>query len=694
MTWTKSILTIATMVPLACASTAAPPASQPASSAATPADTGPKTEEVSLADVGLDSKAIDRNVDPCSDFYQFACGGWISATEIPGDKPRWVRSFSEINKRNRMDLKDILENAAKGSEDPVDQKIGAYYKACMDEPAIEQAALKPISKLLIAAKRIRRRRDVVTTTLLFHQHGIWPLFDISALQDFKDATRVIAYLDQNGLGLPDRDYYTDETDERKKLRKGYQAHVARMLRLGGLSARAAARGARDVLRIETELAKVSLTRVERRNPNKLYNRIDRAGVVKTVPRFDWKRYFKGLGYPELETINVTSPAFFAGVNKLLVKIPPSSWRNYFVWHALHGTADSLPKAFVDENFKLTQLLEGTDEQEPRWKRCVAATDSALGELLAQSFVKKRFAGESKGAAERYVAEIAAALRGRFSELDWMDETTRAASEKKLGTLAYLIGYPDKWKVYDFEIGATHADNQLAASAFELKDRLSRMGQPVDRTRWEMTPPTVNAYYNPLKNQMVFPAGILQPPFYSVDAHVPVNLGAMGMVVGHELTHGFDDQGSQFDQDGNLKAWWPAEVRDAFNKQTQCVEKQYDGYEVLPGVNLNGKLTLGENIADLGGLLLAFRAYRSMRKEAEVKKVAEGFSEDQQFFLANAQVWCSKQREAFAKMRATTDPHSAPRFRVNGPMSNLSEFAEAFQCKPGSKMNPGNQCVIW
>ena len=694
MSWIRPLCILATILPVACASAPPTPASAPSSTPAS-APTGPKTETVSMAAVGLDAAALDRSVDPCDDFYQFACGGWIKATEIPADRPRWVRSFNEINKRNRADLKAILEGAATGaSDDPGEQKLGAYFNACMDEAAVEKAGTKPIAPLLKAARRIRSRRGVVDAAVLFHKHDIWPLFDISASQDFKDATQVIAYIDQNGLGLPDRDYYTDDSDEKKKIRKEYQGHVARMLQLAGQSPRRALRAARDVMTIETAIAQVSLTRVERRNPQKLYNKIDRAGVVKNSPRFDWKRYLTGMGYPELESINVTSPTFLKGMNALLGRIRPSQWQSYFTWHALHATAPMLNKAFVDENFKLTKLLLGTDQLPPRWRRCVNSTDGALGELLAQSFIEKRFAGESKAAAERYVKEIANALRGRFKELTWMDDATRAASDKKLGTLAYLIGYPDSWKEYDFEVGANYAENVLAAEAWQVKDRLDRIGKPVDRKRWSMTPPTVNAYYNPLKNQMVFPAGILQPPFYSVDAHVPVNLGAMGMVVGHELTHGFDDQGSQFDQNGNLSAWWPKEVRTAFEKETQCVEKQYDAYEVLPDVRLNGKLTLGENIADLGGLLLAFRAYKSMTADADSKKMAEGFTEDQQFFLANAQVWCAKARDEYMKLRAATDPHSAPRFRVNGPMSNLPAFAEAFQCKPGTKMNPGNQCVVW
>ena len=662
-----------------------------------------------MASVGLDAAALDRTVDPCEDFYQFACGGWIKSAEIPAEKPMWVRSFSEISKRNREDLKAILEQARTVANtvdpsgldqvepsrvDPVAQKLGKFYGACMDEAAIEKAGLTPIRPLLRAASKIRRSSDVAAATLVFHQHGVWPLFDIAGGQDYSDATQVIAFIDQNGLGLPDRDFYLQDTDDKKKIRKEYRAHVARMMQLAGRSKRLAARAAKDVMTIETALAKIAMSRVDRRDPKKLHNLINRPGVVKAAGRFKWKAYFAGIGQPDIETINVTSPAYLEGINKLLGTIRPSQWRSYFTWHALHRTADTLPKAFVDEHFKLTQLLRGIEKQEPRWRRCVIATDSYLGELLAQTYVKKRFAGESKTAAERYVSEIATALRGRFKKLGWMDDATRTASDEKLKTLEYLIGFPDKWKTYDFEVTDSYASNVLAGRAWQVNDRLSQIGQPVDRGRWEMTPPTVNAYYHPRKNHMVFPAGILQPPFYSVDAHVPVNLGGMGMVVGHELTHGFDDEGSQYDPYGNLKAWWPADVRKKFEEQTKCVENQYAAYEPLPGVKLNGKLTLGENIADLGGLTLAFRAFQAIRADAKVVKVAEGFTEAQQFFLGNAQAWCSKIREPFARMLATTDPHSPPRFRVNGPMTNIPAFAEAFQCKKGSKMNPDNQCLVW
>lgn len=690
-----------------------------------PEPPGKPTVQRTLAEVGLEAAALDRSVDPCTDFYSFACGGWIKNTQIPSDKARWVRSFSVIHEENEKELRRILEEAGKATDaEPVKQTLGGYYAACMDEQAIEAQGTKPLEPLLKQVRSIRDQKSLIAAVTKLHQHRIWALFDISAQQDFADATRIIAFMDQNGLGLPDRDYYVLEPaalpthtsdpgkhpsevkaappskealealEKKKKLLADYEAHVARMLELGGMAGYAAKAAAKDVLKIETALAQVSKTKVERRDPKKLYNKVDREGVEKTVPRFDWKSYFTALGTPELKDISVTSREFFAGVNDLLPKFKPAQWKNYLTWQVLHAMAPTLSKAFVEEDFKLQKLLTGQEEIEARWKRCVAATDDALGEALAQPFVEEHFAGDSKTAAESYVHAIAAAFEKQVEHLDWMDPTTRQRAKAKLKAMAYLIGYPSKWKQYDFAVAKDFAANVLAAEEWKLKDDLSQLGKPVDRERWEMSPPTVNAYYHPNKNHMVFPAGILQPPFYDVKAAVAVNLGAMGMVVGHELTHGFDDEGSQFDKDGNLKNWWEPPVEKTFKGKTACVADQYSSYEVLPGVKINGKLTLGENIADMGGLKLAFGAYRSLRKDAAEHVEAEGFTEDQQFFISNGQIWCAKYREEAARMQVVNDPHSAPRFRVNGPLSNLPEFAEAFQCKAGTPMNPENRCSVW
>lgn len=669
--------------------------SNPETPTAEAAGEATKTVEVKMEEVGLSEAALDRKVKPCDDFYAFACGGWLEKTEIPGDKSRWVRSFSEIAQRNEQDLKNLLEKAVgDSSDDPVVQKVGTYFGACMDEKAVEDAGVAPLKPLMAAIGKVRNAKTLAPVLAQLHRHQVWAFFDMYPGQDFEDATQIIGQLDQNGLGLPERDYYLSDDEDKKKIRDAYEAHVARMLALAGAKEKAAKAAAKDVLRLETELAKVSKSPVERRDPQGMYNRLDLEGVKKAASQLNWDTYFETLGQPGLSAINVSAPEFLKGVGKLAASTKPQALQAYLRWHLLRTYASSLSQAFFDEAFSFKKTLTGQDEPQPRWKRCVASTDHALGDLLARPFVKLRFAGESKDAAEAYVREISQAFARNLDRLDWMDDETKAAARKKLEKFTYLVGYPSKWKSYDFEIGKVHAANLLEANETELQRELARIGKPVDHERWEMTPPTVNAYYHPLKNQMVFPAGILQPPFYAVTAHIPVNLGAMGMVVGHELTHGFDDQGSQFDGDGNLKMWWTEGSRKAFEEKTQCVVDQYAAYEPVPGTKLNGKLTLGENIADLGGLKLAFAAYRSMQAEAKERKVAGGFTEDQQFFIANAQVWCAKAKEAEMKRRAQVDPHSDPRSRVNGPMSNLSEFAEAFSCAPGTPMNPEKVCSVW
>ncbi|HMJ57462.1 MAG TPA: M13 family metallopeptidase [Polyangiaceae bacterium] len=676
-----------------------PPAAATAPAAAPPAEPvqpAAPTVTTSLDAVGLDASALDRKADPCQDFYQFACGGWLAKTEIPADKSRWSRGFSEVQERNEKELKRILEEAAKSTNgDPITQKIGSYYGACMDETAVEKAGTKPIRGLMLGVKKVTDAKSLAQTVLALHKDKIWAVFSLSAEPDFKDATKVIAHLDQNGLGLPDRDYYLKDDDKSKEIRDKYVGHVERMMKLAGLSAKQAKDAAKDVMTVETEIARVSKTRVERRDPAGMHNKIDRVGLAKTAADFPWDDYFKGLGYPDIRDVNVTSVPFFEGMNKLLKSVKPAAWQNYLSWQIVHQTARALPKAFVEEDFTLRQALSGQKEVAPRWKRCVEATDSALGELLAQPFIKTKFAGDSKSAAESMVFEINRQFSHDLEQLDWMDGKTKERATSKLKAMEYLIGYPSKWKSYDFEIDPkSYGDNMIAAHVFELKRDLAKVGKPVDRQEWLMSPPTVNAYYDPQKNHMVFPAGILQPPFYSAKASVAVNLGGIGMVVGHELTHGFDDEGSQFAGDGNLSNWWEPESGQKFKAKTQCVDDQYGGYETVPGVKLNGRLTLGENVADGGGVMLAFRAYREIRKNAKEVTVADGFNEDQQFFLAVGQAWCSKQTDQVARMLAQVDPHSPPKFRVNGSLANLAEFSKAFSCAGGTPMHAAQACKVW
>jgi putative endopeptidase len=696
---------------------------------------GPTVRQISLAEAGLDAAAMDRSVDPCSDFYRFACGGWEQATTIPADQPRWNRSFSEIHKRNEEDLRAILEDAAKGpAGDAGVAKLGDFYAACMDEAGIETAGLAAVQPLWDLAGRVSGRAKpppieappepkpkgqgkpqpkgkpqldakpapppeltvpIEAALGAFHAAGVYAFFDVDSGQDFKDATKMIAQVDQNGLGLPDRDYYLDPSPERQEIRAFYLAHVAKMLAMGGYSEAEAKVAADDVLRVETELARLSKTREERRDPKGMYNRIDREGLRQRSSGFVWDDYWRERNLDFVAQVNVSSVPYVEGIDALLGTLLPGELRHYLQWHVLHAFAAQLPARFADEDFLLDKQLSGQAEQRPRWKRCVEAADESLGELLAQSFVKKRFGPESRAAVQKMVADISAAFRREVGRLSWMNDPTRDRAQEKLDKMAYLIGYPDQWKAYEFDVArAKHAENIVAARTFEIRRSLAKIGKPVDRGEWYMTPPTVNAYYTALKNQMVFPAGILQPPFFQPEAILAVNLGGIGMVVGHELTHGFDDQGSQFDGNGNLEDWWEPEVRKSFSERTACMVAQYDGYEALPGVHLKGKMTLGENIADAGGVTLAFQGYLLGRENPAEVFVADGFSEDQMFFLSVGQIWCSKYREAFAKLRAATDYHSQPNWRVNGSLANSPEFAKAFQCAAGTPMHPKKSCAVW
>jgi predicted metalloendopeptidase len=651
---------------------------------------------------GIDPSIVRPAVDPCSDFYEFACGGWLEKTAIPDDQSRWVRSFNLMREENKLKLRTILDQAAAGQVSPEDrygQLVADLYGACMDEPAIEKAGAAP---LRAEWKRLDAVKDAASLSAAvgrLHAAGNPVLFSIGSAQDSKDSTQVIGAISQGGLSLPDRDYYTKSDAKSAAIRVALLAHVEAQLVAAGLSAPQAKRDARAILELETAMAGSQWTRVESRDPQRTYNRLDLAGLKKVAPRFDWKRYLVALGDPGLTTFTATTPKALEQLNALLARTPSGTWQAYLRWHLLADAADAraLPRKLSDPAFWFQAThFTGEKAMPERWKHCVGMVDKRLGEALGQAFVRRHFGGEAKARALALVGGVQQAMGRRIAGLDWMDDATRARAQEKLAAVDNKIGYPSAWRSYD---GLTVQRGDFlasvnAASAFEMKRQLAQIGKPLDRTEWGMSTPTVNAYYNPSMNEMVFPAGILQPPFYTQGANDAVNYGAIGLVVGHELTHGFDDEGRQYDARGNLTDWWSKPVSEEFDRRAACVERQYSAYQVIDEVKLDGKLTLGENLADLGGLKLAYSAYRASRSGKLEEAPVGGFSADQQFFLAHAQAWCAQIRPENARLRAATDPHSSARWRVNGPLSNLGEFATAFQCRAGAPMVRAERCDVW
>jgi putative endopeptidase len=652
----------------------------------------------------LDESALDHTVSPCDDFYQFACGGWLARTEIPPDKPMWSRGFTEVHERNLQKLRGILESAAAGAPDTADpywKKIGDFYAACMDEAGADAHGLVDLKAEWARLDQVSDAASLEREVAFLHARGVFSLFGFGQTQDAKNANEVIAEVAQGGLSLPDRDYYTKPDPRTQEIRALYRHHVERMLVLAGISHAEAQARAAAILRLETALAEPQWTQVQLRDPARVYNRVDLAGLEKLAPRFGWKAYLADVGIPGVTSITVTTPRFLERMNALVETTPAADWRAYLEWHLLEemARARALPKVFVEQNFAFAAAaFTGQKEMEVRWKRCVSETDAELGEALGEPYVHLYFGAEGKERTSQLVAQIEKAMGEDLQAISWMDAPTRQMALLKLSRIVNKIGYPNVWRNYDALLvdRSSFFKSVLAANAFEVRRQLAKIGKPVDRKEWQMTPPAVNAYYDPQLNEMVFPAGILQPPFFGRGAPQTVNYGSIGMVVGHELTHGFDDEGRKFDADGNLRDWWTPTVAKEFDRRAQCLVKQFDAYEPLPGVRLNGELTLGENIADLGGTKLSFAAMRRSLSGEPPPPSVGGFTPHQQFFVGLAQVWCTQVREPFARMLAAVDPHSPPRFRVNGPLSNLHEFAEAFQCQAGSRMArpPDRRCAVW
>jgi predicted metalloendopeptidase len=644
--------------------------------------------------------AMDTKADPCQDFYQYACGTWRETTKLPADQVRWSRGFAEIAERNRAVNRTILEDAVQfPGDDPNRQKLGLFYSACMDEAAIEAAGVKPIEGWMKDVGKVKNSKELMAMVGKMHGASIPGLFGLGVEGDFKDPDTNIAQMFQGGLGLPDRDYYLSEDDGKKALRAKYNAFVAKMFTMYGRKPEDAQAMADKILAFETKLAQNSKPRAELRDPDKTYHKLDRAGLQNLTPKLDWDGYFKAMGHPEITQINVAIPEFFSGLQTVAEATDAATLQAYLQWNVLRDAAPALSKSFDEENFNFYgKTLQGQKEQQARWKRCVGQTDRALGEILGQEFIKKQFPGDSKKISRELIEAIQTAFVNNLPGLDWMDDTTRQRAIGKRATLVNKVGYPDKWKDYS-KLKIKKGDyfgNLVASGRFEFEREAVKVGKPVDKTEWGMTPPTVNAYYNPLNNEMVFPAGILQPPFFLKDYPAAMNYGGIGMVMGHELTHGFDDEGRKFDAQGKLREWWEPSVSKKFEERAACIEKQYTGFEVQPELHLNGKLTLGENIADNGGIKQAYSAYKAYEAAhpGSEQPAVEGFTNDQLFFIAFAQTWCSLATPEIEKLLVTVDPHSPPKFRVNGPLSNFDQFSSTFQCAGGLAMHPAAACVVW
>jgi putative endopeptidase len=646
---------------------------------------------------GFSLSNLDKSCKPCDDFYEFAMGGWMKANPIPAEYPSWG-TFTQLRDNNLTALRTILDAAAAAhaSNGTNEQKIGDFYASCMDTSAIEAAGLKPIAGDLSAIDAIKDRQSLDAEIARLQRQGANAVFRFFSGQDYKDSSKVIGQAAQGGLGMPDRDYYFREDDKSKQLRADYVEHVTKMFELAGDASDRAAGEAKTVMTIETALAKASRTRVELRDPEKNYNLMPVSEMKTLTPDWSWENYLQTIGAPSLNEVNVRQPDFFKEMNQELSSVPLDDWKVYLRWHLLHASAPGLPEKFVMENFDFyDRKLNGTKEIQPRWKRCVQSTDRNLGEALGAVYVDKYFSPAAKAHAKEMVNNLIAALREDMPTLSWMSPETKKMALAKLEAFTVKIGYPDKWRDYSkLKIDReSYADNVIRSFEFEYARQLAKIGKPLDRTEWVMTPPTVNAYYNSGMNEIVFPAGILQPPFYSPTADDAVNYGGMGAVIGHEISHGFDDQGSKFDGQGNLHEWWTPEDRKNFTERGDCVVNQFNSYEVEPGLHQNGKLVLGESIGDLGGLAIAYAAYEKSIAGHRPPDI-DGFTPEQRFFLGWAQVWGTNQRAEAARTQTNTDPHPLARFRGNGPISNMEAFAKAFGCKKGDPMVREQACKIW
>ncbi|MGH9530621.1 MAG: M13 family metallopeptidase [Terriglobales bacterium] len=642
---------------------------------------------------------MDKSADPCVDFYQYSCGGWKKNNPIPPDQTSWS-VYAKLYQDNLNFLRGVLEEAAANhtSQDAVTQKIGAFYGACMDEAAVEKQGLAPLQPDLDAIAQLKSRETLASLIARLQMVYGDILFNQGSTQDPDDSEQQIAEIAQGGLGLPDRDYYIKDDPKSKEIRERYLLHVQKIFEMLRDPSEVARKNADTVMRMETALANASLTRVERRDPYKQKHKMTVADLAKLAPNFEWTAYYKALQYPQFTILNVTAPEFFKRVNAEITTEPLDNWKVYLRFHVVNSSSPYLSSQFVTENFDFyRQYLRGAKEMQPRWKRCVQYTDRDLGEALGQVYVRKVFSPELKASTLDMVQRIEAAMEQRIQQLDWMSPETKQQALAKLHAIRNKIGYPDKWRDYS-SVTVTRNDfagDVFRATEFETRRDIKKVGQPVDHGEWDMTPPTVNAYYNDQMNDINFPAGVLQPPLYDAKMDDAPNYGNTGGTIGHELTHGFDDEGSKFDAKGNLKDWWTKDDEAKFEARTQCVENQYAKYIAVDDIHVNSKLTLGEDVADLGGEILAYIAWKDATKNKNLQPI-EGLTPDQRFFVGFAQWACENDRPQDLRVRAATDPHSPPKYRVDGVVVNMQEFQRAFSCKAGDPMvKPSDQvCRVW
>jgi putative endopeptidase len=652
----------------------------------------------------FDLSAIDKAADPCVDFYQYACGNWVKKNPIPADQARWGR-FNELSERNNYLLYEELKAAADAPKTPLQKKYGDYFAACMNVDLADKLGATPVEPVMKTIASLENKKQLAAMVAeLQNKYAVGTFYQLGVQQDQKDSSSQIVNAGQGGLTLPDRSYYLDESPRSQKLREQYVEHVTKMFVLLGDSPDKAAEEAKSVRSIETALAKGAIDRVELRDPAKRYHIMTVADLQALSPGYDWNAYLKGIKIGEFKTLNVTTPTYFTAMNAEIDSASVDLIKSYLRWHALRSAAPALSKPFVDETFNFfSATLNGQKEQTPRWKRCTRATDAALGEAVGQDWVKRNFPPDAKANMDKLVAALERALAQDIQQLPWMSDATKMEAKAKLDAIRNKIGYPDQWRDYsalmvkrDDPLG-----NKVRNAEFERRRNYNKLGKPVDEKEWGMTPPTVNAYYNPPNNDINFPAGILQPPFFDNSMDPAANFGGIGVVIGHEMTHGFDDQGSKYDPKGNVKQWFTTEDLAKFKERTDCEVKEYDGFKVAEGQNLNGKLTLGENTADNGGIRIAFQALQEVlakggpnAEPGYVNGEKDGYTPAQRFFITFGQVWCENQRDEAARLQAKTNPHSTGEWRVKGTVQNFDEFGKAFGCKVGQPMMPVNSCRVW